>query len=576
MAVLVRTQGSHQGKWVYSVGHRCVLGRHAECDIADIFAENNAVSRFHALLECVGGRYVVEDRGSRNGTYLNGQRLTGRAPLRSGDRLDIAGVELTFLEAADAVGLAAAPPAGAGLVSFAEPVGSPTPLSTLAVEAPCAATPPIGYSAEKLRALVQMLKRLGRSLEITATLHELLDGLFAIFPQAQGGFVAFTVEGQEDVTPRATHFRREEANQPLGLSRTLVRHVLSRREAVLWADQDPGRGPFGTLEALQIRSLMCAPLLDGDGNPFGVVQIDTHQPKSAFTAEDLEVMGGAVSQAAVAVRFAKLHEEALRRQAVARDLELARRVQLGLLPERCPDCEGFEFFTYYRAAYEVGGDYYDFIELPNERLALVVADAAGKGVSAALMMAKLSGELKYHLSCESPATALAHLNDSLCAGSMGRFVTLLAAILDRRSLTMGLVNAGHAAPLRRRPDGSVETVAESARGTALGLMPRREYQETTVVIEPGDLWLAYTDGFTEATCAAGKMFGAARLRERLAAAPPVVRESGDRIVREVLTFLGDQPQSDDMCLVGWGLLLSAVERTVQLRPVASDTTKEIR
>src|SRR5262249_13731790 len=159
---------------------------------------------------------------------------------------------------------------------------------------------------------------------------------------------------------------------------------------------------FGTLEDLQIRSLLCAPLLDGDGKPFGVVQIDTDQPQSAFTAEDLEVMVGAVSQAAVAVRFAKLHEEALRRQAVARDLELARRVQLGLLPEGYPDCEGFEFYAYYRAAYEVGGDYYDFIELPNQRLALVVADAAGKGVSAALMMAKLSGELKYHLSCKSP------------------------------------------------------------------------------------------------------------------------------------------------------------------------------
>src|SRR5262249_52498163 len=153
-----------------------------------------------------------------------------------------------------------------------------------------------------------------------------------------------------------------------------------------------------------------------------------------------------------------------RRQAVERDLELARRVQLGLLPEGYPDYEDFEFFAYYRSAYDVGGDYYDFVELPNERLALVVADAAGKGVSAALMMAKLSGELKSHLSGESPGAALARMNDSLCAGGTGRFVTLLVAILDRRSLKLTLVNAGHPAPLRRRPDGRVEAVAESARG----------------------------------------------------------------------------------------------------------------
>src|SRR5262249_47197823 len=155
---------SHQGKWVYTLGPRCALGRHAECDLADLFAENNGVSRFHALLECVNGRYFLEDTGSRNGTYLNGERLTGRVPRRSGDRLGIAGVELTFLEAADAVGPAAAAPTDAGLVSFAEPADSPTPLSTRAVAEPCAAISPIGYSAEKLRALVQMLKRLGRSL----------------------------------------------------------------------------------------------------------------------------------------------------------------------------------------------------------------------------------------------------------------------------------------------------------------------------------------------------------------------------------------------------------------------------
>jgi serine phosphatase RsbU (regulator of sigma subunit) len=162
------------------------------------------------------------------------------------------------------------------------------------------------------------------------------------------------------------------------------------------------------------------------------------------------------------------------------------------------------------------------------------------------------------------------MNDSLCGGDTGRFVTLLAAILDRRSLSMTLVNAGHPAPLRRRPDGSVETVAESARGIALGLMPGQEYQEAAVGVEPGDLWLAYTDGFTEATNAAGKMFGAARLRERLAAATAAVRESGDRIVREVLTFLGDQPPSDDMCLVGWGRPTRAAGRTGGLRAVASN------
>lgn len=569
MATLVRTQGSHKGKWVYTVGTRCALGRHADCDIADIFAENNGASRYHAVVELVDGGYVVEDSGSRNGTYVNGKRISGRTPLRNGDRLGIAGVELTFQDDA-----ASTPVAGpATLVTFDEASTLRKPLSTAAVTQPSVALSPPGYSADKLRALVHMLKRLSGALDIKTTLHELLDGLFAIFPQAESGFVAFTVEGQEDVTPRATHFRHPDDDQRVGLSRTLIRHVLSRREAVLWADKSPGAVQSGTLESLEIRSLMCAPLLDGDGTPFGVVQIDTQRLNGQFTAEDLEVMVGAVSQASVAVRFAKLHEEAMRSQAVARDLELARRVQLGLLPVGYPKWEGFEFFAYYRAAYDVGGDYYDFIELPNQRLALVVADAAGKGVSAALMMAKLSGELKYYLSCDAPANALARLNDSMCGGERGRFVTLLAAILDRPSLTVTLINAGHPVPLRRRADGSVETVGESIRGLALGLMPGRQYKETTVPVEPGDLWLAYTDGFTEATSRPGKMFGLAQLRERFAAAPPVLGQTGDRIVRDVLTFQGDQPQGDDMCLIGWGMLKSASAGSPGIDEDSCETTK---
>jgi serine phosphatase RsbU (regulator of sigma subunit) len=548
-------QGSHEGKWVYTVGSSCVLGRHEECDISDIFADKPGVSRVHARVELVGSRYYLEDKGSRNGTYLNGQRLNGRAPLGNGDRLAICGVELTFLAETDPLGAGSAAEAmRLSRVSFAEPEGDAQPLSSLAVSAEDSSATLVSSSPDRLQALAKMLKCLGRSVDIDATLHELLTGLFAVFPQARCGFVAFTSPGHDDVTPRATHFHNDQANTSLRVSRTIIRQVLARREAILWADQGQAQQSIAstTLLSLAIHSLMCAPLLDGDNNPFGVVQIDTDDPMQAFTPDHLEVMVGAVSQAAVAVRYAKLHEEALRRVALDRDMELARRVQLSLLPEAYPRCEGLEFFAYYSAAYDVGGDYYDFIELPGDRVALVVADAAGKGVSAALMMAKLSGELKYHLSCEAPGAALARMNDILCAGGTDRFVTLLAAVLDRRSSTVTFVNAGHPAPLRRRHDGGVEIVAEAARGPALGVWPGRQYQEVRTVIEPGDIWLVFTDGFTEAANASDELFGMARLRERLASTQGTVREAGPWIVREVQSFLNNQPQSDDMCLVGWG------------------------
>ena len=112
-------------------------------------------------------------------------------------------------------------------------------------------------------------------------------------------------------------------------------------------------------------------------------------------------------------------------------------------------------------------------------------------------------------------------------------------------------------------------MGESVRGPALGLFPGRQYAEARIAIEPGEVWLAYTDGFTEATSANQELFGDKRLRERLTLAPAVAREAGDGIVREVLAFLGDRSQSDDMCLVGWGRLMGSVERTGEFGPAGS-------
>src|SRR5579862_3396025 len=137
MANLVRTEGSRQGKWVYPLGRRCVLGRHVECDISDIFAGNAGVSRFHAQLELVAGRYLIQDRGSRNGTFLNGNRLAASTPLRNGDRLAVGGVELIFLEEPNGDGAKSTiDSSGLNQVTFDDQMEPATPISSLAVAAP--------------------------------------------------------------------------------------------------------------------------------------------------------------------------------------------------------------------------------------------------------------------------------------------------------------------------------------------------------------------------------------------------------------------------------------------------------
>jgi serine phosphatase RsbU (regulator of sigma subunit) len=575
MAMLVRTRGTHSGHWLFPLGQRCLLGRDPTCDLSDIFKDVRGISRHHAQIERAGDQYVIEDRGSRNGTLVNGRRLTGRHTLHNGDRIGLCNIELVFYE--DSL---PGEPLGSDSNLTVEEVDAQS-LASVPVAPPEPAAPPGQHSEKKLRALASMLKSLGRSLDTASTLQELLAGLFAIFPQADRGFVAFresphTVvsEAQDTIVPRATLFRDPKPGRRVAMSRTLISHVLARREAVLWLqhrkmDSLPNST---TLEALDVRSVMCAPLLDAEGKSFGVVQVDSTDPRQPFSTDDVEIMAGAVSQAAVAVRYARLHEESLKRQALERDLQLARQVQHSLLPAEPPLCPPYQFFAYYQTAHEVGGDYYDFVELPGGRLAIVLADVAGKGVSAALLMAKLCGELKYYLSCADPAAAVARMNDSLCQGGAGRFVTLLLAILERSSPRLTLVNAGHLAPLRRRSTGAIEILGENLRGPALGIVPDTTWTPVEAAVGAGDVWLALTDGVTEAVNAAGEMYGAARLRRKLAQAPAEVGSAGEAILADLRQFLADQAQSDDICLVGWGYPAGPATGGAD-KPAASETGK---
>src|SRR5262249_8271291 len=156
----------------------------------------------------------------------------------------------------------------------------------------------------------------------------------------------------------------------------------------------------------------------------------------------------------------------------------------------------------YEPAYEVGGDYYDFIPLPHGRLAMMLGDVAGKGVAAALLMAKVSADARFcSLTEAGPAAAVARLNALMCAtGPPDRVRTLIAAVLNQQDHTVTLVNAGHPAPLLyRRATGKLEPATDQALvGLPLGVMPDHGYHSCQVALEPGDCIVAFTDGVTEA------------------------------------------------------------------------------
>ncbi len=254
-------------------------------------------------------------------------------------------------------------------------------------------------------------------------------------------------------------------------------------------------------------------------------------------------------QASVAIDNAKLHESLLEQRELARDLELAREVQKSFLPEVHPNIPGYEFFDFYEPANHIGGDYYDYILLPDGRIGIVIADVVGHGVAAALLMSKLSASVRFSFVAESePGRALTRLNRSLSLETFdGRFITMVMVILDGASNQITVVNAGHMAPVVRRNDGHIDEIGPDMSGLPLMIDESVEYQQHEDELHPGDCLLLFTDGLTEAMDSEGELYGFERLTNCIRHAEP--SQMGQQVIDDVQRFITQRPAKDDMCLV---------------------------
>jgi serine phosphatase RsbU (regulator of sigma subunit) len=408
-------------------------------------------------------------------------------------------------------------------------------------------------SAEtKLKALIEITQSLGKAVSLDAVLPQVLDSLFRIFVQADRGFIGLIEKGSGKLIPRWTKLRRPNSDETIRVSRTISKQVLETKEAILSADaaSDSRFEMSQSIADFRIRSMMCAPLVDSEGNAFGMLQIDTMDQRQRFTESDLELLVSAASQAAIAIDNAQLHDDAIKQRTIERDLELAREVQKAFLPEKHPDIAGYEFFDYYQAANQVGGDYYDYIDMPNGSVAVIVADVVGHGVAAAMLMAKLSAEARFSLLVEaSPAAAIKRLNNKLSRLGLDRFVTFVMAVLDPHTHAVTIVNAGHMAPILRRANGTMEEPSEKEAGLPLGVMEDLEYEAARVELGIGDSMTMYTDGIDEAMDRDGNQYTIDRLRKMVKKSDGSPTGIAEPLLADVRSHLNGKPQDDDMCLV---------------------------
>ncbi|MEX0795733.1 MAG: SpoIIE family protein phosphatase [Acidimicrobiia bacterium] len=263
---------------------------------------------------------------------------------------------------------------------------------------------------------------------------------------------------------------------------------------------------------------LVVPLI-GQGELLGALYLGTRLSDQPYSSDDRRLLGSLASQVAPAMKVAQLvreqQAEAKERERIEQELKVAALIQQTLLPKELPAIAGWGVDAFYRPARAVGGDFYDFIELSDGRLGVVIGDVTDKGVPAALVMATCRSMLRGAAQGnETPAAVLAEVNDNLVPQiPPGMFVTCLYAIVDTAAGDVVFANAGHNLPYVRTSDGVVEL---RATGMPLGLMARMDYEEKTYRLEHGDVMVLTSDGITEAHNAEGEMYGFARLMGQVA------------------------------------------------------------
>jgi sigma-B regulation protein RsbU (phosphoserine phosphatase) len=293
------------------------------------------------------------------------------------------------------------------------------------------------------------------------------------------------------------------------------------------------------------------PLLVKD-RPVGVLVTNQRQAR-LLDDDELASLGLIANQAALAIEEARLLQEEVRLQVLDRELAVGQQIQMSLLPYAVPSLPGWDFAAYYQPAQEVGGDFYDFFRLPGdpERQGMVIGDVTGKGIPAALFMARSSSLIRSAaLQASNPSTALKDANDLILMDrSPELYLTAAYATVDVKSGRVVYANAGHCRPLLLRT-GTADAIELDARGTLMGAFDVIQIEERAFRLEPGDLLVLYSDGVTEAMGRNDEQFGVPRLRslvERSAGAE--AREVVEAVANRVRSFSGDISPSDDLTVL---------------------------
>ncbi len=514
----------HIDKPVFSIGRRS--GN-------DLQLVGSDVSRDHAEIALDNGRFLLRDRGSRYGTYVNGEGVSEHE-LKHGDLVRLGrsgGAELVFL-----------------LDDATQSPASSDKHTTSAVG-----------DLRQVAALLEGLRALGSGRVLDEVLALVMDSALEVTGAERGFIMLASADNENELEFKIARGRGRVTLSGKGFetSRKIPEEVFKTGQEKIVADLldgDLANVHMGTV-ALGIRHVLCTPLklvryLDKADMPnvekrIGVLYLDSRERGALLSRAARAALETLATEAAVAIENARLYRETLEKARMEQELRIAAEIQQALLPEPRRKGEFFEAVGQSVPCRSIGGDFFDYVDLPNGAFGFAVGDVAGKGAPAALLTAVLQGVFASQASSgSSPSETLSRVNIALIRRAIeSRFATALYAVIGSKG-ELTYCNAGHNPPMVFGKNG-VERLEKG--GLILGLFEHATFEEGTATLYPGDLLVAFSDGVTEALSTEGEEYGEQRLLDCVQAnREKSVAELLDSIFASVREFTAGAVQSDDV------------------------------
>ena len=500
----------------------------------------------HALIRPAEGGYVLEDAGSKNGTYLNGRRVAAPTELHIGDEVRIGGVRMVFDR----------PPSAR--VEMTDDAVATTRVNTVVPSQDLLLKKAVAAGAELLaeeNEIAAVMAEVSGALALHRPLPELVERIMDIIGShvSMDRGVLMLTEGRPPrlETKVVRVHNAALRGEPIPISRGIVAMAFEQKLSILTTDAaaDPRFMSRESIVQVGIRSALCVPLWD-NREVVGVLYADRLSPVRPFGERDLRLLTLLANLAAVKIENARLVEKALESERMRREMERAAKVQRDFLPKATPLCPQLDIAGKAFPCLEVGGDYYDFLVIDPCRIGFAIADVSGKGVGASLLMASLRASLHAEVGPDVDlARVAAKLNDFVHRSSdLHVFITFFFGEMDITTGAIRYINAGHPAPLIVGSSGP--TRALPGTGLALGMLAGSTYDVGEARIEPGEVWILYTDGLTESRNAAGEEFGTERIENAVRESKETTAAAGiDRVFAALNAFTGNAEAADDRTLV---------------------------